>query len=94
MKCPHCGKEISAAELASFLRSIKSSKRSETSRINGTKGGRGYLAIIKVTADNGASQVYSREDLGLPTDRGYTRKEWREALQKAGYYLSGKEQIN
>lgn len=48
-KCPFCGKEFNVGKL---IRSIKSNKRSEASRINGRKGGRPKkLLIIKPTND-------------------------------------------
>lgn len=39
-KCPHCGRELTAEEVARLMRSIPSEARSEASRLNGKRGGR------------------------------------------------------
>ena len=40
MKCPHCNKTITPAEIARHLGSIKTPKASAASRANGKLGGR------------------------------------------------------
>lgn len=40
MKCPHCGKEISVAEMAREIGKAKSERKAKASRENGKKGGR------------------------------------------------------
>lgn len=40
MNCPHCKKEITAADAAALLGSVSSAAKARASRRNGKKGGR------------------------------------------------------
>lgn len=40
MTCPHCGHELTRAEIAGLLGSISSEKKWAAARANGKKGGR------------------------------------------------------
>ena len=55
MKCPNCKTELPKHLIASNLGKIKSVKKAEASRLNGTKGGRPKAAgHDKILGCNGA----------------------------------------